>query len=143
MTDQEKPTDENEAESIVEQVEEAVEAVEEALDEGDTAHADKILRQLETWQKDRSSTLEKAIQSALSPILDEVKNLRAELEKAKRSKAEKKPEAEPIPKPPLKAPSPEEAPTPHTDTSLTGDPESGGRGEPDQPPSERKSRRWI
>lgn len=138
-----KETETEEKNDIVEQVEEAVEAVEEALEEKDTARADKILRQIEQWQSNQSSTLEKAILSALNPLLEQVKEMRQELTNLKAPTKER----EQTPQAPLKAPSTEEAPTPPTDTSPMDGRESAARVDQEQAPqaeqSERKKRRWI
>jgi hypothetical protein len=142
--DENKAADELPIEEQVEQAEEAADAVEEAIKEGDLDRAQNILDQLEAWKSDLFSTLEKAQQSQLSPILDEIRELKADLQKAKK---ETEPSASSTPSPEPETEPKETPPTPRPpmDAKQMERPESGADASPAQESrvSPRQNRRGI
>jgi len=148
--------DETEGEEVltlqeqVEQVEEAVEEVAAALEAGETDRAQSILEQLETWRQNLSSTLNEAKAQAANPdlaeALEEIRNLRTELDALKTAAT---PSTSPTPSdPPQPTPSPTpQTPTPPSDGSPTELPASDDRADQEAPPplpeSPRQKRRGI
>lgn len=132
----------------IEQVEEAADEVAAALQAGETERAQSILEQLETWRANLSSTLSAAKAPAqnpeLSEALEEIRNLRRELDALK---TPPKPSVSPTPSdPPPPTPPPTPTPKPPSEGSPTELPGSGEQEEPAPPPvpeSPRQKRRGI
>jgi len=145
------PAEDLTLEQQLEQVEEAADAVAEAIETGDVERAENIMRQLETWRENLSSTLEAARSQSNPQLAETLEELRALREEVTALRTPATPSAlTPHSAPPLETPpaSATPTPTPHSDASQTEPPVSGDREEqaqepPAAPESPRQKRRAI